>query len=434
MPETSEPSAQGKSVASKVSPIVELSRSEVDRKLRLAVVTVANNGEISGAGSASFNYEGRQYATPRLPQALQDALILPDAFHKYDSTGKLFDSILALLQKHTGLPEETAALLTYWSISTWFPDFLPFFPTLELEGGASVVDLLFRTMRAVCRRPILIAGFSSALFRTFSIGELTPTLLIRDPQLNKRMASLLDASTQPGYLVSTGRDLQRLYCPKCVYVGDVKSDPQPGKTSIRIHVEVDPRKRVPPPPKEDVVREFQNRLITYRLFVHDKVAESTFRVSDFRPEVRAIAEVLGATVVDDEELQHKLIDLLKERDQQSRVDHSVGLKGTVVRAVLSHCHQRDQEKVYVRDIAATVNQIYSEEGEAVRVNSETVGHVLKSLGLYSRRLGNAGRGLMLEKSLQSQAHRLGSAYDVLPAEPACGFCQTTQVPDTKGIV
>jgi hypothetical protein len=431
---TSDPSSGDKSDALKVSPIVELARSGSDRKIGVLLSTIDKNGKIQGAGGPSFKFEGRQYAVPRLPRALQDSLILPDAFHQFGSTRKLFDSILALFQKHTALPEKMSTLLTYWSISTWFPEFVPFFPTLELEGSAPTVDSLFRTMRAVCRRPILIADFSSALFRTFPIGELMPTLLIRDPQLNKRMASLLDASTQPGYLVSTGKDLQRLYCPKCVYVGDIQSDPLLTKTSLQIHVEIDSAKRVPLSPKEDVVRGFQNRLITYRLFVHDEVADSTFRVPEFRPEVRAIAEVLGATIVGDEDLRQRLTDLLKERDEQSRVDRAVGLKGTVVRAVLSHCHEGDQEKVYVRDIAATVNRIYIEEGESLRVSSETVGHVLKSLGLYSRRLGNAGRGLILEKSTQSQAHRLGSAYDVLPAEPGCGYCQRIQVPDSKGLV
>jgi len=434
MPGTTDPSSSTKPESPKRSPIIELARSGPDRKIGVLLSTVDKNGKIQGAGGLSFKYEGRQHAVPRLPRVLEDSLTLPDAYHQFSSTRKLFDSILALFQKHTGLPEKTAALLTYWSISTWFADFVSFFPTLELEGSALAVDAVFRTMRAVCRRAILIADFSSALLRMLPIGELMPTLLIRDPQVNKRMASLLEASTQPGYLVSTGKDLQRLYCPKCIYVGDVKNDPLVAKTSMQIHAEIDPGKHVPPSPKEDVVREFQNRLITYRLFGHDKVAESTFRVPDFRPEVRAVAEVLGATIVDDEDLRQKLVDLLKERDEQARVDRSVGLKGTVVRAVLAHCHQGDQEKVYVRDIAATVNQIYSEEGESLRVNSETVGHVLKSLGLYSRRLGNGGRGLMLEKSMQSQAHKLGSAYDVLPAEPACGYCQRMQVSDSQGLV
>ena len=58
--------------------------------------------------------------------------------------------------------------------------------------------------------------------------------------------------------------------------------------------------------------------------------------------------------------------------------------------------------------------IYGEQGEFVKVSSETVGGVLKGLGLYSRRLGNGRRGLLLDKSRQSKAHELSCAYDVLP--------------------
>src|SRR5207248_6720451 len=47
---------------------------------------------------------------------------------------------------------------------------------------------------------------------------------------------------------------------------------------------------------------------------------------------------------------------------------------------------------------ATANRFYAEDGESLKVSSETVGHVLKYLGLYSRRLGNAGRGLIFDKA------------------------------------
>jgi hypothetical protein len=81
-----------------------------------------------------------------------------------------------------------------------------------------------------------------------------------------------------------------------------------------------------------------------------------------------------------------------------------------------------------------VNRIYREEGESLKVSSETVGRVLKSIGLYSRRLGNGGRGLMLDKSTQSKAHELSHAYEVLPEVPACGYCHKLQVPESKEIV
>jgi hypothetical protein len=109
----------------------------------------------------------------------------------------------------------------------------------------------------------------------------------------------------------------------------------------------------------------------------------------------------------------------------------------VLRAVLRHCHQADEQQVFVREIAATANQMYSEEGESLNISSETVGHVLKNLGLYTRRLGNAGRGLVLDKATQSRAHELGHANEVLSGSagvPACGYCHKLQVQQTQEVV
>ena len=97
-----------------------------------------------------------------------------------------------------------------------------------------------------------------------------------------------------------------------------------------------------------------------------------------------------------------------------------------VRAVLALCHEPDLQQAYVRDIASAVNRIYVEEGESLKMSSETVGHILKSIGFYSRRLGSAGRGLVLDKSMRSHAHRLGHAYEVLPPDPACVHCHELQ--------
>jgi hypothetical protein len=169
----------------------------------------------------------------------------------------------------------------------------------------------------------------------------------------------------------------------------------------------------------------------------DVVAASKFRVSGFRPEVCAIAQVLGASMGCDPELQRGIIELLKERDEQSRVDHASGQNGMVLRAVLWHCHQHNQQQVFVREIAATANQIYHEEGESLTISNETVGHVLKNLGLYTRRLGKAGRGLMLDKATQSRAHELSYASDVLPDSagvPDCGHCHKMQLLETQEVV
>ena len=130
-----------------------------------------------------------------------------------------------------------------------------------------------------------------------------------------------------------------------------------------------------------------------------------------------------AVVADDPDLQQRVPELLEEQNEQACVDRSIDLKGAVLRAVLFRCHQPDEQEVRTSSIAETVNEIYRSEGEPLKVSSETVGHVLKSLGLYSRRLGSSGRGLRLDKFTQSRAHELGFPYDVLPEVPECGYCQ-----------
>jgi hypothetical protein len=103
------------------------------------------------------------------------------------------------------------------------------------------------------------------------------------------------------------------------------------------------------------ITSFQNRLLSYRLLNHDQVAAANFRVSGFRPEISIVADVLAAAIVDDVELQRGIMEVLKDRDEQSRVDRATGVNELVLRAVLFHCHQKDQ-RTFVREIAATANR------------------------------------------------------------------------------
>jgi len=80
---------------------------------------------------------------------------------------------------------------------------------------------------------------------------------------------------------------------------------------------------------------------------------------------------------------------------------------------------------------------FSAEGESLKISNETVGHVLKNLGLYTRRLGNAGRGLVLDNATQARAHELGYASEVLPGSDgvsACGHCHNQQLLQTEDVV
>lgn len=372
----------------------------------------------------------------KLPASLCRSLTFPSAIRAYGSTRELFDSIVALLLKHVPLTEKDCLLVTYWAIATWFLDFLPFLPSLILTGPALAADRLLRTLLAICRRPLLLADVSSAVLLNLPLSGLRPTLLIRKPQLNGRLAALFDASNRRGYLAYGGKNFHELYCAKCIYIGEQGRPPETVPNSIHIHVSGESRRTLSELPTDTVVQAFQEKLLFYRFLWHDPVADSKFRVSQlhFRPEVAAIVQSLAAPLVSEPDLKRGIMELLQERDEQSRVDIASSLNGVLLRAVLFYCHQADKQKVFVREIAEVASGICREEGESRRISSESAGFVLKDLGLYSRRLGSAGRGLILDRATQSQVHRLAYAYDVVPSEPHCGNCQSLQAPENEELV
>ena len=366
--------------------------------------------------------------------SLYESLTLPIDVQGYGTTRDLFDEIASLFQMHVSLPRKECSLLAYWSIATWFSDYMPLLPSLVIRGPASTADLLLRTLAAVCCRPILLGELRPTILRKIPIAYLRPTLLIREPHLNRYTSALLNASNQPGYLFFNGEDFGQLYCPRCIYVGEFSKEPPAPSNSIQVNLGESGLRTLRPLPTQNEIAYFQNRLLGYRLLNHDKVAAANFRVPGFGPEIGVAAEALAAAVVDDTELQRGIIEVFKDRDEESRADRASGLKGVVLRAVLFHCHEKEQQQFFVREIAATTNRIYSEDGEPLKVSSETVGHVLKSLGLHSRRLGNAGRGLIFDKPTQSLAHKLGHSYDVLASDAGCTYCHDVQLPQSEEVV
>jgi len=412
------------------TPIIELLRGAQRGNIHVRRFHVTGDTiRAFGTEQTGFNY--------KLPLALHKSLLLPTKLKGCNSAREMFDSIRALVQHHGMLSDRQSRLVTYWSMACWFTDFLPFIPTLVITGPAFAADPLLRVLQYVCRRPVLLAGISPATLQAITANQVMPTLLIRAPQLSRAMAALLDASNQPGYFVSSGKDIWQFYGAKCIYLGEDGNQQMMGPRSIHVHTSRNAWEVGRSLPTNEVVQDLQNQMLFYRLIAHDRVASSNFRVTGFLPELCAMAEVLGAPILDDPELQKGIVELLKELNEQARVDRSSGLSAMVLRAVLWHCHQPDQQRVFVREIAATANQIYRDEGESLKISNETVGHMLKNLGLYTRRLGSAGRGLILDKATRSRAHKLGHANEALPDSSelsACGYCHELQAIQTAEVL
>jgi hypothetical protein len=49
-------------------------------------------------------------------------------------------------------------------------------------------------------------------------------------------------------------------------------------------------------------------------------------------------------------------------------------------------------------------------GERLNYSAETIGHRLKKVGLFTRRLGKAGKGLVMDLATTTRVHELAAVY------------------------
>jgi hypothetical protein len=416
------------------APMVELIRLASDPQIYVSLLETDGDGYLQWTHAVEIQHEGLSYSVPHMPKALYRSLNLPSCGRSVASARELFDSIWGLLREYTSLSENDSKILTYWAIATWFRDELWFLPTVVITGAVAAAEPVLRTLAAICRRSILLAGLDFGALCASWLPDLNPTLLIRTSQLGRRVAALLDSSSWQGYLVATKKDIQSISYAKCIYLEHYAQGQILDTNVLHVHVDGTPVRSFSSALPPDVVADVQSRLLLYRFKTREWVATSKFRVTGLRPEFCAIAESLAASILDDSTLQADVIQLLKQRDHQSRVDRASGENGIVIRATLALCHEPDIQQAYVRDIATAAIRICNEEGESLRISSGRVGYILKYLGLFTQRLGNAGRGLKLDRATQFRVHKLAQSYEVLPAEPVCGHCQELQATYTQEFV
>ena len=126
-------------------------------------------------------------------------------------------------------------------------------------------------------------------------------------------------------------------------------------------------------------------------------------------ETNAIATALGSGIVDAPELRRKLLVLLKTRDQQRLSEMSSTLEAVLSEALLALSGD-GRANATSGEIADEDNRLLEARGETARVNPEKVGHLLKKLGLPTRRLSKLANGLAFDKTTVTKIHELAAKY------------------------
>jgi len=328
---------------------------------------------------------------------------------------ELFSSIVRCLLASTHLSKDAAELVAFWVITTWFQDTLNILPCLIVTGPAcDASDLLF-VLHTVCRKAVLLGGFRRSDLRALYYDSYTG--LIFEPNLDKRDADLLGNLTDQRFLVVDRGCLARYFKSIAIYAGE-----NPGKHKIRnsINIHIAPTnaaRSVRPEWLRETIDRLPVHLGQYREKNIDHVRRRTCVASGLSSETEAIAEALARCLVDAPELWQNLEALLGTQDAESLSEKSNTPEAIVVEATRA-LSREGREQAYAAEIATATNRLFEARGETVRLRPETVGHILKRLGLRTRPLSQKGHGLKFDKTTFAAIEQLAALYGMedIPAK------------------
>jgi hypothetical protein len=366
-----------------------------------------------GPGSTTFKplSEPKPPSFWELPNASEKPLLPP----RVATAPELFTWIKMFLLALTHLAEDAAALAVFWVISAWFHYELTVLPCLVLTGPAHDAVIVLHVLSQFCPQPALLAGFGRG-----QLGALIRyrTLLISEPNLDKRTAHLLSGLTDRKFLVVRGPKTACHSRLTAIYAGE---NPETHKIQNSIHIHIAPTNAALPAPPQWLQKMIERVPVHLEQYCDKNlrhILHSMWVPSGLSSETAAIATALGCCIVDALELRQKLVVLLKTRDQQRLSEMSNTTQAVILEATLALCRD-GRDHAYCREIAAEANRLLEFRGERVRPRPEHVGRQFKNLGLPTHRLSQTGNGLRFDKATVARIHELASMYmvDVMEDTP-----------------
>lgn len=248
------------------------------------------------------------------------------------------------------------------------------------------------------------------------------------PDLGATAENLLRSSTRPGTQI-VHRGLLDLFGPKVVLTRKFPSGLWRDSEILCISL-IPSAKRIdtPDPKTADAIgEENQSRFLSYRVHQFADLCRPQLRNNRLSPPLQDLAETLAAAVMGDKELEEKIIVALESREEEGRSERSSHPDAIVVEAAIFFDHKRGQSEVRSSEIAQKATAILKGRGQNAEISAESVGWMLKRLGIPRATLGSAGHGIRLTDHTRICLHELALAYGVLTLRSGirrdCPYCE-----------
>jgi hypothetical protein len=336
------------------------------------------------------------------------------------------EEICDIIKKYTSLSNDHALLAAHSVLASWFVDATDCPVSLVLYGpDCPQGQRLFRILSYLYRRAVLVGDISVASLCSLPM-DFSPSLFIERYDHSPQVQRVIRATRTRGFVPSKGK-LVTTRCATVVYSDEPLNGVIPDSRAIEIPVMPTrgPLQVLNGDAQQSIANKFQAKLLMYRLVNYMRVSNSTFDAAPLTSTVNDLARSLGACVADAPEHQANIVRLLTMKDVEVNEDSFWDLRLTVLEAMLSICHEK-KESVYVSEVAKKANSILEKRGESFVMTARAVGSKLREMDLSTRRMGAAGRGMLLTREIQMRIHRLALDNRLnlkQGGECQCGDCE-----------
>jgi hypothetical protein len=381
------------------------------------------NGTKSEIG-VEVKHGGRTYIPAAIDPTLLRAMMLPSQRSKPEEVRQLVTDISTVVSQYTNVGENFVAALSRFVLSTWVVQSLPVAPWFAVVGPESNASTqLRRLLRSLCRHALTLAGISVNGLCSLPSGW-NFTLLISQAELRPNLARLLYAARNRDSNVLRRGRLHRLYAPVATFT---RTCPDFHGSTVSLEIPTIPMgaplSSLDDNSEKRIADEFQARLLGYLIDNTSKVETSKEKSAGLNYRIQELAQALAVTTPDDTDLQKEIVETLKAQDAAMRPVRLGGIEGVVIEAILFHCHEGQQDRIYISEIAETAQEILTRRGEDLVLTARRVGDKLRHLRFLTEPRDRRGFSLVLNQGNCSHAHELGRVFDVPTLQDGVDRCK-----------
>jgi len=356
----------------------------------------------------------RLYRPAALDSSIARVMRLPLEKAPYGNTKELLEGISKAFATYVQLPSNLIALVTAFSVASWFAPNREAVPWLSITGrDSTAARQLMRVLACFCRRALPLTDVTMSGVCSLPL-EWGFTLQISQNPPSSDLHRLLNAARERRSCVVHHGRLVHPYAPivTCTRSPIVTNGSSLTAIEIPIVPSASPLPFLDADAEERIAKEYQPKLLAYMLDNHKNSGNYDADLSALDASLRETARMLITSMPGDAEFCVEAISALKTQHAAMRCNRWTDIDVVLIEALLFFLHEGIKEAVYVGEVGSAAESIFTGRGERLQLAPKNVAARLRDLGLKTEDRDKRGYRFLLTQAFSRQVHELALALDV----------------------